>query len=113
MGKNVENLGKLWCKSSHRKTHQLIVFKPSSGELPCFSDEYNLFHGFPLACKPLLPVDHDAIDPLLQHMYEVLANKESNVNDYILNWLAHTIQNPKKKLKPHSFFDHLREPGSR
>jgi hypothetical protein len=100
MGKNVENLGKLWCKSSRRKTHQRIVFKPSSGAQPCStaSDEYNLFHGFLLACKPLSPVDHDATDPLLQHMYEVLANKESNVNDYILNWLAHIIQKPEKKI---------------
>lgn len=80
-------------------THPKYTQRPSheKGD-PHSSLPIHLFHGFPLACKPRLPVDHDAIDPLLQHIHKVLASKESNVNDYILNWLAHIIQNPEKKI---------------
>jgi hypothetical protein len=92
----IGNLGKVWCKSSARKTLNKVVFETNSRLVS--PDKYNMFYGFPFAYDADQPVDMIQIDLLLKHINEVLADNDPAVAEYILNWLAHLVQKPYKKI---------------
>ena len=69
-----------------------LVFKPNDYELK--QNERNTFTGFQaqeISCSPVYN-----IEPLLQHIFKVLANSNEKYYLYIMSWLAQIIKTPYK-----------------
>lgn len=69
-----------------------LVFKPNDYGLK--RNERNTFTGFQAQKQEL--VDHKAIEPILFHIKEVLANGDEQIYKYILSWFAQIIKTPYK-----------------
>jgi hypothetical protein len=48
---------------------------------------------------PSLEIDNNLIEPFLYHLREILASANKEAYDYLLNWTAHKVQKPHKKIK--------------
>jgi hypothetical protein len=68
-----------------------IEFRP---DLPQ-GDNYPIFNIY----KPILPdgTHRGDITPILNHVFEVIADGDARVCDYILKWMAHLLQRPYEK----------------
>jgi len=82
--KEKTGISKLWLKSPHRRQYQGIVFSPEK-DVPGF---YNLWRGFGVEPKS---GDWSLMN---QHIFEVVANGDQAVYDYIICWMADLVQNP-------------------
>ena len=73
----------LWLVSPKRREYQGVVFDPSGKH----GDEYyNLFKG--LSCEP----KKGNWQMFQDHIYDVIADKDSKVCEYVIAWLAHLFQ---------------------
>lgn len=92
---------KLWLQNPNKKrrTHYVMSLNPAT--VP--KDTFNLF-----VCKlpypgerptPLSAEELAVIEPILQHIKEVLAAGDESVNDYVIKWLAFGLQKPGQKTK--------------
>jgi len=83
-------LGKYWLEHPNRRQYAGVSFVPNGPDiLP--GDIKNLWLGF--AVKP----KQGNCDLILKHILEVLANGDEVYANYILNYLAWTVQNPDKQ----------------
>ena len=83
-------LGKCWLEHPNRRQYAGISFVPNGPDiLP--GNIKNLWLGF--AVNP----QKGNCDLILRHIHEVLANGNDACADYILNYLAWTVQNPDKQ----------------
>jgi hypothetical protein len=83
-------LGKFWLEHPNRRQYAGISFVPNGPDvLP--GNIKNLWLGF--AVNP----QKGNCDLILRHIHEVLANGNDAYADYILNYLAWTVQNPDKQ----------------
>jgi hypothetical protein len=77
-------IGHLWMEHEARKQYDGIVFSPDSE-----SDNYfNLYRGF--AVKPR----KGSWDKLRNHIGEVICGNDDVIFDYIMAWMADTVQHP-------------------
>lgn len=67
-----------------------VVFKPS-GNIK--NGEYNFFTGWPYSPKE--STKHHAF---LDHIFNNICSKDVDLYEYILDWMAHIIQYPEKKI---------------
>lgn len=78
-----------WLQSPERRTYSNLVFNPEG----CGDNEYNLWQGW-----PLVPIRNpDGCKLFLRHVLEVICDGDEDVYDYILHWLADSLQNPRDK----------------
>lgn len=78
-------LGHWWLQNSKRRTYQRIVFAPGDTVEP---DTYNLWQGF--GCEPRA----GACELFLDHIRENICCGNSEIHEYLLSWMASTVQRP-------------------
>lgn len=76
----------LWLNSAERRNYIRMVFAPEG----CREMEYNLWKGWPIGENP----DKDGCQLFLDHTREVICSNDPDLYDYVINWLADSIQNP-------------------
>lgn len=59
---------------------------------------FNLFTGFIYSPKPDLEIDESEIYCLLDHIKHIWCQDKMDCYKYILNWIAHLVQKPDKKI---------------
>lgn len=90
-GLKAESVAKLWLESTKRRFQQL-VFDPSGKHSP---ENYNIWRGF--GVDPV-PFDPERIKLILDDLIlKILCDGDKVAADYLLNWLAHGVQNPAIK----------------
>lgn len=79
-------------------THKLaLTFKPDKSTVQ--PHEFNMFDRLPLLKEDVLSFkDHD-IGPFLKHIKRVWCKNNMTYYNYVLDWIAHTIQKPHHKTK--------------
>jgi len=86
----------IWYKSKDRNEKTHIEFNPSTNGPTSY---YNLWHGYRITREMCADVEPLTIeDPLLHHIYKRWAKCDMNVYNFIMGWMATTIQNPTRKL---------------
>jgi hypothetical protein len=88
-GDRTVDIGKWWLGHRERRQYRGVTFKPAGK--PIIDGRLNLWSGW-------------GVDPkrgewgrLREHMYEVLAARDDDVDAYILNWLAWAVQHPDQQ----------------
>jgi hypothetical protein len=85
----VSSIGTWWLAHPNRRQYRGVIFTP--GGEPIIGGRLNLWRGFGVEPKrgdwPLLR----------EHMYEVLAARDDDVDAYILRWFAWTVQHPAEQ----------------
>jgi len=71
------------------------VFKPENHNVE--PNDYNSWEGFLAKELPKNQVNMDLVQPMLDHIYEVLADSNKEYYRYILTWFATIIKTPYRK----------------
>jgi hypothetical protein len=85
---NGEPMLKRWTLCPDIRTYEKIVFRPKQTVQP---DEYNLFKEFAVKAQ-----EGGDISKVME-LVTLNCNRDENVVNYVLNWMAHIIQKPFKK----------------
>ncbi|WOG26278.1 DUF5906 domain-containing protein [Endozoicomonas sp. 8E] len=75
-----------WLKHPKRSQYEQVVFAPGKA---ANDDVFNLWQG--LSCEP---VEGDC-NLYLNHIRDNICNGDEQIYDYILDWMAHLVQNPE------------------
>ena len=81
----IQPKGLIWLRSPQRRQYNGFFFNPDKDKE--VDGYYNLWKGF--AVKPI----QGDCSLYLQHIYEVIAQENKEIYDYILNWMADAVQN--------------------
>jgi len=88
-----------WVKSPQRRHVKKISYIPYLIQRPDDAEgEFNLFHGFKHIFEPNFVVDLNLIQPWLGLLEHIWCSDDQNAYQYLLNWFAHKIQSPEKKI---------------
>lgn len=95
--------GQFWRQSPDRKIFDSIVFDPNLHGSP--TRDYNLYNGLCFDLNEVAVLDADGLRDcearlprLFWHIRHILGNGDDACFQYILNWLAHQVQRPGKKI---------------
>jgi phage/plasmid-associated DNA primase len=77
-----------WLKSKNRHEYEDIVFCPNNDDETVF----NLWQGFAVE-----PKENASCELYLKHIYDVIADKDEKIYEYIVSWLADLVQHPERK----------------
>jgi hypothetical protein len=80
------DLGSWWLEHSHRRQYAGVIFRPAGASI--INNRYNLWIGWGVEPK------QGDWSLLRKHIREVLAAGDEDVYQYIMNWLAWTVQHP-------------------
>lgn len=85
-----------WFKDNTKPIYERIVFKPYHLDATLAKKYYNLYEG---TRAELLPVsnNYEAIQPVLDHIKNVMVNGNEAHYDWLMQYFAQMIQNPSKK----------------
>ena len=78
-------LGTWWLHHPMRRQYETIVFAPGRE----IAGAYNLWRGF--ACEPKKGDGHQRY---LDHVHDVICNRDDTVYNYVVGWMARTVQTP-------------------
>lgn len=78
-------LGKWWLEHEGRRQYEKVIFAPGK-EVP---ESYNMWRGF--AVEPVPGTGHHS---LYQHILENVCSGDEAVYEYVLGWMANTVQRP-------------------
>lgn len=81
-----------WLKYEYRSQYHTVDFLPNQYDKRIF----NMFTGF--KAEPSLTCNKESIEKILNHINVVYCNKDEQIFDYVMKWLAHIIQKPNIKL---------------
>ena len=87
------NIGEFWLKNPRLRNYKIIIFDPS--HISDFNGNLNLFRGF--KAKLLPSYDLQKIEPIINHICEVITGGNSGDCDYNLAWFAHIVHKPTSK----------------
>jgi hypothetical protein len=79
----------LWVKSKKRRTYDSIVFRPGTGDT---GRDFNLFRGWGVQPDPT-----GDCSLFLDHLRVVICNGDDRLYEYVIQWLANSIQRPEDK----------------
>jgi len=79
-----------WIESKNRRIITDLVFRPNDEK--CKPTEFNLWKGYDY--ENTGDYDEEAVQPFLDHIFNIWANGRQDDYEYILNWFAHIIQIP-------------------
>ncbi len=79
--------GKWWLQNKHRRQYSAIAFAP---EVTLPDDIYNLWRGFAVTSEP------GDCTLFLNHIRDNVCSGEEHHYDYLLNWMARTVQQPER-----------------
>ena len=89
----------IWNKSADRRTYEKITFIPYLKELPKIDkDTFNCFRGYVHKYEPNFKVDMSKIEHMYEIITELWSGGDKKVAEYILDWFAHKLQKPAKKM---------------
>ena len=83
-GHSESSVAKIWYESPHRRQYDGIVFSPEE-DVPGF---YNLYRGLGVEPKP------GDWSLMQQHIRDVIANGNEEIERYIVAWMADLVQKP-------------------
>ena len=83
---------KVWLKNQDRRDIERVVFKPNCETK---NNEYNLWTGFKY--KNTGPCDISKVQHILDHFYNIWADGNKEVYDWIIGWFARMFQCPENK----------------
>ena len=86
-GTSLVNKAKLWLEHPQRRTHKGIVFSPN---MKAADGYYNLWRGFSYQ-----PIQGDW-SKYQEHMLNVVCNGNHDDFEYLLNWMAFSVQHPNE-----------------
>lgn len=86
LGNKVYKQGDFWFENPHRRQYQAIVFAPNKEIEGC----YNLWQGFGVE-----PEEGDW-GLMHHHIKEVICDNDEESYQYIMGWMAYTVQHPDK-----------------
>ena len=101
----------IWWNSPQRRRCEKIVCLPRDAEYSADPLVYNLWQGFNVRPEILSTVTEYDARPILEFIYNVIANRKQNIYDYIINWTAEMIQNPTPR-KPGICLGLIGAPGT-
>lgn len=78
-------VGKFWLEHPDRREYDRLVFEPGRDS----DGTYNLWRGY--GCNA---IPGDAHQPFMQHIFDNICAGEQEHYDYLVNWLARTVQYP-------------------
>lgn len=78
-------------------SYDRLVFKPFLDINPCHPKEFNLFRGLPWEHTGLW--DNDRVETIRNHFYEVFANGDEALGDYLIKTEAWRVQRPNVKTR--------------
>jgi len=78
--------GRWWLTHRDRRQYRGVTFEPAGK--PIINDKLNLWRGWGVESK------RGDWGRLREHMFEVLAARDDDVDDYNLNWMAWAVQHP-------------------
>jgi len=79
----------VWLGSTSRREYSGFVFRPGNVDV---GDKFNLFRGWGITADP-----NGSCALFLQHMLDVICNGDADLYDYLIQWLANSIQTPEDK----------------
>jgi hypothetical protein len=82
----VIDAGKLWLAHPNRLEYKGVTFRPA-GE-PIINNKLNLWRGWGVTPR------RGDWGYLREHIHEVLAARDDDVDSYVINWMAWAVQNP-------------------
>lgn len=102
-----------WLGLADRKAYQNVCWTPSTvNEVPMNPYTFNTFkqllHKVPSNWSTLKP-DMSCVTPWLYHIEHILAAGDTEVSKYIINWTAHLVQRPNRKVGTTLIFKSSRE----
>jgi len=77
-------LGEWWLKNSLRRQYEGVIFSPGKD----VANHYNLWRGFSYKAEP------GDCSLFLEHTLENICSGNEKHYEYLLNWMAHAVQNP-------------------
>ena len=83
-----------WRFHKNRNVWNKVSYDPSCQE----SGDYNLWKGFKIKPEDCERFDEADCQPILDHIRSIWADGDIDRYEYILNWFAHKIQKPEKKM---------------
>jgi hypothetical protein len=83
------DVGNWWLHHPQRRQYDGIIFKPA-GE-PIINGKLNLWRGWGITPR------RGEWDLMREHIYEVLAARDDDVDAYIINWMAWAAQHPSEQ----------------
>jgi hypothetical protein len=83
-------LGAWWLQHPKRRQYDGLVFHPGN-DARVIDDKLNLWRGWPFK-----PVKGDW-SKLREHIWAVVASRNKDVFDYVMNWLAWCVQHPNER----------------
>jgi hypothetical protein len=89
VGKHLIELGQWWLKHPERRQHFGLVFEP--GNELVVDGKLNLWTGWGVEAK------RGDWSLMREHIFEVLAARDDDVDAYIVNWLAWAVQHPDQQ----------------
>lgn len=88
----------IWLKSEQRRQVLHIDYVPYLKTPPLLPEAFNTFRGFKHKFIENFKVKMDLINPILNIIREIWANGVEEHSEYVINWLAHKVQHPEKKI---------------
>ena len=80
-------VGKWWLENEHRRQYSSIAFAP---EVTLPDDVYNLWRGFSVTSVP------GECKLFLNHIHDNVCSGNDDYYDYLLKWMARTVQYPER-----------------
>lgn len=89
----------MWNSMINKTSYKSLEWFPWTVEKPKGgSTSLNTFLGFNHTYDPEFGVDETKIKPWLFHLENVICDHDVSVYEYLLNWLAHVVQRPDRKI---------------
>jgi hypothetical protein len=89
IGDRFMDVGRWWLTHSERRQHRGVIFKPAGP--PIVNDKLNLWRGWGVEPK------RGDWGLLREHIFEVLAARDEDVDAYTCNWMAWAVQHPAEQ----------------
>lgn len=99
----IVSIGQWWLRHPARRQYDGIVFQPAGADV--IAGRFNLWRGWGVEPKP------GNWSLMREHIREVLANGVRENFEYIMNWLAWTVQNPDRRAEVALVFKGARGTG--
>lgn len=85
-----------WCKDPNKQTFERIVFKPYHLDEKLAKQYFNIYEGIRAELLPPCR-DYKLIQPVLDHILNVMTDKNKEYYEWYIQYLANIIQNPTNK----------------
>jgi hypothetical protein len=90
------SIGPRWIADEHKRAYDRIVVDPTMKHA---KGDYNMWTGFIAEKLPPVPAEevHDLVQPMLKHVFDVLAAGDTVCYKYIVDWMAFLVQKPERR----------------